>query len=161
MNNERKNYCKLCRETAGYTQVQAAELLNVCERTLSDYENGGRVPDEIVAKMAEEYNAPMLAWWHLKETSVLGRYLPELIMPATHNDMAFQLVLAEDEIVKVVAGVKEILSNGRIDDDEWSKFAEQRSLINKTAGKLLSVLIYADQLEAKRKEVSQIDYTRD
>ena len=54
MSNECENLYKICRISAGLTQEQAAELLAVSQRTLSEYENGrARVPDDIVAAMVE------------------------------------------------------------------------------------------------------------
>lgn len=51
-NSNCENRYKLCRENAGFTQSQAAELLHVSERSLSDYENGKtRVPEDLVASL--------------------------------------------------------------------------------------------------------------
>ena len=88
MTNECENLYKLCRTSAGFTQEQAAELLNIAPRTLSDYENGRtRVPDDIVDAMSSNYKAPFLAWYHLKITSVLGKYLPEVVMAQINGDL--------------------------------------------------------------------------
>ena len=66
MSNECENLYKICRISAGLTQEQAAELLAVSQRTLSEYENGrARVPDDIVAAMVEVYNSPLIAYYHL------------------------------------------------------------------------------------------------
>lgn len=79
MSNDCGNLYKICRTSSGLTQEQAAELLAVSQRTLSDYENDrARVPDDIVAIMAETYNSPLVAYYHLKHFSPLGRYLPEI-----------------------------------------------------------------------------------
>ena len=102
MNNNCVNGYKTSRQNAGFTQEQAVELISqitggdLAVRTLSDYENGHvkKVPDEIVAAMADAYNCPILAWWHMKRNSPLGKFLPDIIMPQTNGDMAFQLVLA-------------------------------------------------------------------
>lgn len=93
MSNTCENHYKSCRSTTHYTQEQAAELLHVSPRSLSDYENGHtRVPDDIVDKMATLYNSPLLAWWHLKQTSILGKYLPDMSTPQSNTDVAFQLI---------------------------------------------------------------------
>ena len=90
MSNECENLYKTCRVSAGFTQEEAAELLAVAPRTLSDYERDqARVPDDTVARMAEVYNAPLIAYYHLRRFSPLGKYLPELQEPQTHGDMAF------------------------------------------------------------------------
>ena len=148
-----ENRYKVCRETAGFTQSQAADLLHTSERSLSDYENGKtKVPDDIVASMSEEYNAPLLAWWHLKETSVLGKYLPDIIMPQTNGDMAFQLVLAQDDLSPAVDSIKKIVSDGRIDGDEQADFAANIQQIKNVNGKLVSVVAYAEQTRGSARE---------
>lgn len=54
MSNECENLYKTCRVSAGFTQEEAAELLAVSSRMLSDYERDqARVPDDTVARMAE------------------------------------------------------------------------------------------------------------
>jgi len=65
MNVSCENRYKACRENTGFTQAQAAEILHVSERSLSDYENDKtKVPDDIVLRMSEIYSAPTLVWWH-------------------------------------------------------------------------------------------------
>ena len=82
MREKSENLYKASRTTAGLTQEQAAALLAIAPRTLSDYENGHtRVPDDIVAAMSDYYKAPLLAIQHLQQTSVLGKYLPAIIAP--------------------------------------------------------------------------------
>jgi transcriptional regulator with XRE-family HTH domain len=139
-----ENRYKVCRTAAGITQERAAELLGVASRTMSDYENGhARVPDDIVATMAEIYKSPLLAWWHLQQTSILGKYLPDIVMPQTHGDMAFQLILAKDDLEPTVKTIKSIMANGRIDDHEQGDFNESMEMVRKVNAKLLSVIIYA------------------
>lgn len=146
MSNNCGNRYKICRETTGFTQLQAAELLHVSERSLSDYENSKtRVPDDVVANMAEIYLSPLLAWWHLKETSPLGKFLPEMVMPQTNGDMAFQLVLADDQLSPAVDMIKKIMSNGQIDEDEWENFYQCIDTIQSVNGKLFSAIVYAKQ----------------
>lgn len=61
MSNDCENLYKVCRTSAGLTQEQAAELLGVAPRTLSDYENERtRVPDDIVDAMSRIYKEPRL-----------------------------------------------------------------------------------------------------
>lgn len=60
-----ENRYKECRERVGFTQSQAAEMLHVSERSLSDYENNKtKVPDDVVLRMTQIYNAPTLTWCH-------------------------------------------------------------------------------------------------
>ncbi len=148
MSKECENMYKVCRCTAGFTQERAAELLVVAPRTLSDYENGrANVPDDVVAKMAEIYKSPLLAWWHLRETSVLGKYIPDIVMPQTNGDMAFQLIIAEDELKTSVQEIKRIIAAGEIGGAESELFKNNIDILRNINAKLLSVVIYAEGLE--------------
>ena len=140
------NRYKLCRETAKYTQEHAAELLHISPRTLSDYENGHtKVPDDIVSAMADHYNSPLLAWWHLKNHSVLGKYLPEIQMPQTNGDMAFQLWMAQNDLVPTVKEVMEILS-GEICSEKSKDLAVAMGKIKQAKSMLLSAIIYSERI---------------
>lgn len=140
------NYYKVCRENSGLTQMKAAELLEISDRSLSDYENcKTKVPDEIVERMTHIYSSPVLAWWHIKNTSVLGKYLPNIFTPQTNVDMAFQTILAQDELDPAVRSIKKIMSDGVISDDEKLEFHSSINKINNVAGKLISVVAYAQE----------------
>ena len=150
MSNECENIYKLSRTTAGLTQEDAADLLGVAPRTLSDYENGHtRAPDDIVAAMTEKYNSPLLAYYHLKRYSPLGKYLPDLQEPQTHGDMAFQAIIARDELDPAVTSLKQIVADGTIDSDETEGFTSAIDTMRKVNGKIFSVVAYADRLGGK------------
>ena len=52
MPDKDKTIYKICREQAGYTQEQAAELLHISVRMLCRYESGEAVvPNDLVAGM--------------------------------------------------------------------------------------------------------------
>jgi transcriptional regulator with XRE-family HTH domain len=126
------------------TQEQAAELLNVSPRTLSDYENGhANVPDVTVAAMCKSYATPLLAWWHLKNTSVLCEFLPDVVMPKTDGDMTAQICLAESKLNQVANEIREIMFDGRVDGDEKLDFQSAMEVVKQINAKLFSVLVYA------------------
>lgn len=138
-------YYKTCRESAGIKQEDAAELLNISCRTLSDYENGKvKVPDDIVDKMARLYSSPLLAWWHLKNNSVLGKYLPDVVVPKTEVDMVFQGILAKDKLAPIVEGLKEIMSDGMIDALEEKLLDEHIEEMRIVNNKLTSIILWSD-----------------
>lgn len=138
-------YYKTCRESAGIKQESAADYLNVSIRSLSDYENGkARVPDDIVDKMAETYRSPLLAWWHLKTNSVLGKYLPDVIIPKTEVDMVFQGILAKDKLSPIIDGLKEIMSDGTIDVLEEEILEEHIDEMRIVNNKLTSIILWND-----------------
>ncbi len=72
------NIYKSGREYAKLTQEQAAELLGVSQRRLSDYENEVTPPDDIVARMIEIYQYPQIAHSHLKSNPVGRKFLPDI-----------------------------------------------------------------------------------
>lgn len=138
-------YYKTCREGAGIKQEEAAENLNVSIRTLSDYENGkARVPDDIVDSMAKVYRSPLLAWWHLKSNSVLGKYLPDVVIPKTEVDMVFQSILAKDKLSPVIDGLKEIMSDGMIDEMEEDLLEDHIDDMRIVNNKLTSIILWHD-----------------
>ena len=142
------NQYKTCRNNAGFTQIRAAKLLNVSERSLSGYESGRtRVPDDVMLAMVDLYKSPMLIWWHFQEMCKHGKILPEIIMPQTHGDMVFQLVLAEDELSPAVHSIKRVLSNGSISPEEWGLLKSNVAVLKKIIGYVLAVVTYAEQLK--------------
>lgn len=49
-----------CRMNAGYTQVEVAEILGVCEKTIIDWEIGRTSPNmERAQKLSELYRVPL------------------------------------------------------------------------------------------------------
>lgn len=148
-------YYKTCRESAGFKQDNAAEQLNVSIRSLSDYENGkSRVPDDIVDSMAKLYRSPLLAWWHLKTNSVLGKYLPDVIVPKTEVDMVFQGILAKDKLAPIVDGLKEIMSDGMIDEMEEDILEVHIDDMRVVNNKLTSIILWHDARTKKESRLS-------
>lgn len=149
MRNDCTNRYKLCRENAQLTQEHAAELLHISPRSLSDYENGHtKVPEDIVSAMADHYNSPLLAWWHLKNHSVLGKFLPDIQMPQTNGDMAFQLWMAQNDLVPTVKTVMEILG-GEICKEKSKDLATAMDKVKQVKSMLLSAIIYSKKITAE------------
>ncbi len=75
-----KTIYKICREQAGYTQEQAAELLHCSVRALCRYESGEAVvPNDIADAMVRLYNDNYLAVAHLRNRSPMAAQLiPEV-----------------------------------------------------------------------------------
>jgi len=129
------------------TQEVAAAVLNVSPRTLSDYENGHcRVPDDIVAAMTRVYKCPLLAWWHLKETSVLGEFLPDIQVPQTNGDMVFQLIIAQDDLAPRIEAIKHLLSSGDICKTKLPEFDDAVQGLKQVKAKIMSSVLYAKKI---------------
>lgn len=73
-----KTIYKICREQAGYTQEQAAELMHISVRMLCRYESGETVvPNDVADSMVRLYNDNFLAVEHLRQSSeAAARILP-------------------------------------------------------------------------------------
>lgn len=67
MENECRSIYKVARLKAGITQEVASELLHISMKSISDYERGKTIPpDDVVCNMVTLYQAPWLAYVHLK-----------------------------------------------------------------------------------------------
>jgi transcriptional regulator with XRE-family HTH domain len=168
MSKECGNYYKTCRNNAGLTQEQAVEKISeiigkdkdLAVRTLSDYENGGKVPDYVVAAMADVYECPKLGYWHLRNHNPLGKFLPEVTMPQTQGDMAFNLILAQDEIAPNAAAIKQIVASKRICDETGEMCEETEQVLDRAIEGLMqakalvtSVIFFAKKLKQRKKTV--------
>lgn len=134
------NIYKIARKTAGLTQEQAAERLNVSVRSLADYETGKTVPkDDIVCAMVEVYGTKWLGYMHLKATQVGEKYLPELIL----TDLAKSVLKLQKEIGDVDSlngDIVEIACDGVVDPGEQPKWKFITKEIDEMAGAALAVI---------------------
>lgn len=144
MNKTRYFYYSACREHAGLTQEQAAERLHIAVRTISDYENKGNVPDEIVKVMVQVYETAMLGWWHLKNFSPLGDCLPDVSVIDSKGDLIFQVVLTNDLMADVYEGLKNIYRDKKIDCTERADYIKCRNDVQLAVNGLMSVSLYMD-----------------
>lgn len=88
-----KTIYKICREQAGYTQEQAAELLGVSVRMLCRYESGeAAVPNDVVDGMVRLYNDNYLAVAHLRSGSAAAaQLLPDVEFNCSIQTAAMRL----------------------------------------------------------------------
>lgn len=149
MEKGRKNYYKICRETAGLTQEAASERLHIASRSLSDYERDKVIPDdEIVMKMVKIYNSKMLGWWHLRNNSPLAKEcLPEFQIPQSNADVYLQIDFSEDDIHYIKSLIKKILKDGKLTQDEVENYTELREKAKLIAGKMMSIYAFEPIVE--------------
>ena len=133
-----------CRKIANLTQEQAIEHLGVEVHSLSDYETGKRkVPDDIVDKMAELYNSPLLAIWHLKTTSPLGaKYLPDVFPTCTNADAGIQSIMATRDGKKAEDAILGALESGDLSITDLPLLNEFIKATDASIGKRLSAKAY-------------------
>lgn len=142
------NYYQTCRICAGLTQGEASEVLEVSLSQLQKVETDQRVPsDDLVNMMADVYQAPLLAWWHLKKHNPLGHHLPEVSLPQTNCDMAFQSILMVDDLDKANILIKELLADGIITPCELEKFEQYKKLIKTITDKGASIQVFAKSVD--------------
>lgn len=121
MTNDDLHY-KTCREMAGLTQEDAAPLLGCSVRTLQRYESGqgdeANVPFDILARMCKTYNAPLLAWWHIKHRTEIGQFFPDVQVTQTPVDMGFYVHLVNRSTSDLLERMSILLLDGKITPDE-------------------------------------------
>lgn len=145
------NYYQTCRINAGLTQAQAAELIGISVSTIAKIETDARFPrDETVDRMADVYNSPMLAWWHLKHHSVLGHHLPDVVQPQSDCDMALQSILMGDDIIRANEVIKTLLADGIIGPDEYEDLTRYNAMIKRVSDRAASINVYVDKLEKEK-----------
>jgi hypothetical protein len=77
--------------------------------------------------------------------------MPDVTMPQTNGDMAFQLILADDQLTPAVDGIKQIMSDGFISDNEWDAFYQCIEIIQSVNSKLFSAVVYAKEKYQERR----------
>lgn len=141
---EHGNYYKKCRQYAGLTQEVAAELLGMSVRQLSNYESDEPdlfvvPPDHRVDKMAEVYDTPLLAMWHLQKHNPLGRYFPEVQPLQSVHDMGFQTTLAVNDISKAEDIFCGIMEDGKITPDEADEYERYKHIVKRGMERMFTI----------------------
>lgn len=137
------NIYQIARNNAGMTQEQAAEMLHVSVRSLSDYEGGRTIPGcETVCRMIELYGATWLAYEHLRQSSEVGqRYLPQVdLADLPKSVLRLQKEVADVEAIK--AHMVEVACDGVVHSYEEETWAQVTKEINEMVGAGLGVLFY-------------------
>ena len=151
-----ENYYKVCRSLAGLSQAEAAELLSVEVRSISNYENGSRVPDDIVRAMVQAYNAPLLGLWHLKENNPVGKEcLPPIFPTVTTNDIALQTIFANQDVAEARDHITAAIKGGDLNADDLPQLELYIMANDGAVGKLISAKARA--LKAKNELMREMD----
>lgn len=146
MKRKCENIYKIARNNVSLTQEQAAELLHISPRTLSDYESGKTIPgDDLVFKMIEVYGADWLAYEHLKQSRIGKKYLPDI----EFADLPKSVLRLQKEVrdFEVVSNeIIDIACVGTIESyksDRWRNIVEK---INEMVGAALSVVFHQEAM---------------
>lgn len=139
---------RIGRISANLTQEQAENLLHISRRVISDWECGNVLPDDDkVDLMAQKYKVDNLPFYHLKRNSPLGKYLPDYIEPKTNGDMAFQGILAKDEIIEASDDLKNIMADGKVTEEEKQLFDKCMAQFKAAGSKALSIEAYGKNVK--------------
>lgn len=107
------------------SRAGAAELLNVSESSLRDYETGmTTVPADVVVRMADLYNAPELQVLYCKNDCPIGKYVCRTVSDEVKNIETITCSLlyhiSELKVQDAIKTLLRIASDGKVSDSEKS-----------------------------------------
>ncbi len=126
MQNDCRNIYKTARQVAGLTQERAAEMLGISVRSLADYEQGIRIPqNHVVDGMVTVYNSQLLGIQHLRESANMARSLLPDVQEMRLPEAVLTLIdaiydFADDRVDRELI---DIARDGVIADDEKERFS--------------------------------------
>ncbi len=128
---QNRNIYQTARESSGYTQEKAAELIGVSVESIRAYETDRRIPPtHIVIRMVDVYNVQHLAYQHLKNADdIANMYLPEL----STESMTTAVLRLLKEVADFADRQKELIDitcDGIIDEEERPRFDKIMSELN-------------------------------
>lgn len=122
---ECRNIYQTARESSGYTQEKAAELIGVSVESIRAYESGRRIPPtHIVVNMVDVYGTQYLAYQHLRNADdIANLYLPDVNV-ANMSAAVLRLLKEVSDFVGKEQELIEITCDGIIDENEIPRFDE-------------------------------------
>lgn len=113
------------RRTAGLTQERWATVLGISTEAVRLYESGKNLPgDEIVLRMAELSGQHIVCYWHLLNKSrVAARILPDVEQRRLPEAVLSLLCQLRDFQQESMPDLIKIASDGRIDDEERTRYS--------------------------------------
>lgn len=122
---ECRNIYQTARESSGYTQEKAAELIGVSVESIRAYESGRRIPPtHIVVNMVDVYGTQYLAYQHLRNADdIANLYLPDVNV-ANMSAAVLRLLKEVSDFVGKEQELIEITCDGIIDENERPRFDE-------------------------------------
>ena len=109
------------RKSVGLTQEQASELLGVEVRTLSGYENGSNVHDDIIARMTVIYQSPELGYEWLRQLKTGNLLLPKIESNKLPENV-LTLLSVQNNAKSYIDDLINISCDGKVDKDEAPLF---------------------------------------
>lgn len=135
--------CSFARNASGLTQEQAAPLLGVVTRTLSGYEcDNSPVPEDVVLKMMEVYDAEWLGFMFLKMTSRVGNRILPAIQQRALSAHILDLQVEMDQANNVQKDLARVGRDDKITPDEIPVFLTSIEQLMSLCGSIYSI-VYA------------------
>lgn len=140
MNMRIGNIYKIAREVKGMTQEEAAEIMRMSSRSISNYENFVTSPsNEVVAEMIKAYDAIWLAYMHVMNDEDLGEYFPKCDL----KDIAKAALRMQKEIadfIKVTPDMIDVAYDGVIEEHEKKTWDKVRLEAMDVAGAAITIM---------------------
>ena len=115
--------CATARDVAGYTQESASPVLNVSPRSISAYECGKTpIPEDIILKMMDTYNARWLGYMYLKMTNKVGNLILPNIEQRALSASILDLRVEMEQVNEIQMELAKVGRDDKITTDEMPIF---------------------------------------
>ena len=147
------NIYKTARQVAGLTQERAAEMLGISVRSLADYEQGTRIPQNyVVDGMVTVYNSQLLGIQHLRESANMARSILPDVQEMRLSEAVLTLIdaiydFADDRVDRELI---DIARDGVITEDEKERF-------DRIVEKIRMITAAALVVSCAKSEISSLD----
>ena len=140
------NVFKTGREIAGYTQEQAAELLDVSVKTIGNWEsyNFKSMNADNVVKMAKLYKDNTLPLKWLTMFSPFKEYLPEVEFHGI-SDAIINVLDAHNDFDDILKLLVKVLKDKHVDQQEQEDWQEIKHISLTLAGSLMALVALCDK----------------
>ena len=118
-----RNYYRIARRTAGYTQERWAECIGVSPDSVRRYESGEQMPsDEVVRSMAEISGLSQVCYWHVCNKSALAASILPRVERLPLPQAVLQLIASMSEFTDHCDELIKLAADGTIDESERPDF---------------------------------------
>lgn len=139
------------RKSEGLTQEEAAEHIGCSVNTLQKYESDEiRIHDDVAARMAMVYRDPRLKRMYCEHECAIGCQDGHCGYDKSPEGALLDLLLVDkDRIPQVVAVLRAVSADGRIDDDEASTAAECIAFLDGAEKAIAAVKLQVQRLGSR------------
>jgi transcriptional regulator with XRE-family HTH domain len=145
---------KAAREAAGLSQEQAAEILHIGRRTLSDYENGKTlVPPDVALDMSKVYGKTEIYARYCADMCPIGQVYAHKVEQKDLALAVLGLLKEYNDVGQIREGLIAIAADGEVDPEEIPEFERFMDELSHLEQKLFNLrLIAASKAWKARKE---------